>query len=369
MLAKKEINTGRQIEFDYLKGLFIPIILLIHSFQVLGGDKVPNPAYRITYIIATMTGSAIFLFVMGLGSNFSHRTEKQLTKDGLKLIVKEFTWNILAFTVPMVIGQLLLMLFGKETAWGITKDFAVMMVQYINIFFIAGVCYLIIVLLRLIKTPTWLYFALALAFIIVNPFLFMKDKTTGNEIVDYVLTTFAGGRPAVSLCCLTHIPYVLLGVGFGKVIRRTENKTRLYTVISVPAVIIVISYFAYAISVNNGIEALYAFSRVGYIYPSTFKALANCSSVLLTAAVLYGLRNVIGAVKPLHNLLVHLNKKTTLYYAIHPFFFCMLNSLMCYKALSPLVCLIATPIVWVLCWLSILAWEHLLSKRKTIRYK
>ena len=84
MFAKTEVNTGRQVEFDYLKALFIPMILLIHAFQVLGGDTFPVPAYRITYMVATMTGSAIFLFVMGLGSTYSRRTEKQLAKDGIK---------------------------------------------------------------------------------------------------------------------------------------------------------------------------------------------------------------------------------------------------------------------------------------------
>ena len=44
MLAKSEINTDRQVEFDYLKGLFIPMILLIHAFQVLGGDRFSVPA-------------------------------------------------------------------------------------------------------------------------------------------------------------------------------------------------------------------------------------------------------------------------------------------------------------------------------------
>ncbi len=29
MFAKTDVNTGRQVEFDYMKGLFIPLILLI----------------------------------------------------------------------------------------------------------------------------------------------------------------------------------------------------------------------------------------------------------------------------------------------------------------------------------------------------
>lgn len=363
MFAKTEVNTGRQVEFDYLKALFIPMILLIHAFQVLGGDTFPVPAYRITYMVATMTGSAIFLFVMGLGSTYSRRAEKQLAKDGIKLIIQEFIWNVLAFILPMAMGQLLLMLLGKETAWAFTGEFSLMMLQYINIFFIAGICYLLIALLRLVKTPTWLYFVLALGFMIANPFLFMKGKTTGNQVLDYILTMFAGGRSAVSLICLTHIPYVLLGVGFGKLLRRTANKARLYTLISIPAALIVIVYFVHTFVNHEGIDALYAYARSGYLYPSTLKALANCSCILLAAAVLYALRNFIAAIKPLHNLLLHLNRKTTPYYAIHPFFYCLFYSLMGYKASSPLLCLIATLLCWVLCWLSILCWDRLRSRK------
>lgn len=34
MFSKDEINIGRQIEFDYMKGLFVPMILLVHAFQL-----------------------------------------------------------------------------------------------------------------------------------------------------------------------------------------------------------------------------------------------------------------------------------------------------------------------------------------------
>ena len=51
MFAKTEINTGRQIEFDYLKGWFIPLILLIHSFQLMGGSIAETPAYKVVYIV------------------------------------------------------------------------------------------------------------------------------------------------------------------------------------------------------------------------------------------------------------------------------------------------------------------------------
>ncbi len=32
MFSKTDVNTGRQTELDYMKGLFVPVILFIHAF-------------------------------------------------------------------------------------------------------------------------------------------------------------------------------------------------------------------------------------------------------------------------------------------------------------------------------------------------
>jgi arginine exporter protein ArgO len=355
MIAEKEINTGRQIEFDYLKGLFIPMILLIHSFQIMGGTLVP--AYKTAYILGTMTGSAIFLFVLGLGSTYSRRTNSQLVRDGLKLLLYELIWNVLAIGLPMVIGQGVRGLFGMETVWAVVRQRLPVMIGYINIFFIAGVSYLLLGLLRQLKTPTWIYFTLALLLIVLNPYLYMDGKTTGYAVADYVLTMFAGGRPEVSLCFLAHLPYVLFGVGFGRVLRRTTNKARLYRVIAVPAVIVAAAYAWHALSVNDGLDALYAYSGNGYLYPDTIRALANCSCVLLMSGLFYALRNQITAIKPFHAALVHLSKKTTPYYAVHPFWYGLTASLVCFAPRSAAFCLLMTPVVWALCYITIRFWE------------
>jgi len=152
----------------------------------------------------------------------------------------------------MVIGQAIRGLFGLETAWTSTWERMPMMIEYINVFFIAGISYLLLALLRQIRIPAWAYFVLALAFIFINPYLYMDGKSTGVAALDYLLTMFTGGRPAVSLCCLAHMPYVLLGVGFGRVLRRTSDKDRLYKIIAVPAAVILIAYFIYAITCLHG---------------------------------------------------------------------------------------------------------------------
>ena len=353
MLAKTDVNTGRQIEFDYLKGFFIPLILLIHAFQMLGGAVSLVPAYKITYIAATMTGSALFLFVLGLGTTYSRRTDAQLVRDGVRLIIYEFVWNALSLAAPMILAQLARQFLGAQTAWAETWARIPMMLQYINIFFMAGVCYLLLALLRRLKLPTWAYFALALLMMIVNPFLYMNGRTTGNAALDYLLTTFAGGRSGVSLCTLAHIPYVLLGVGFGRVLRRTTDKRRLYKTISVPLCIIVFAYFAYSFASIRELDAFYSYSGIGYVYPGTLRALANCSCVLLCAGGLYALKDRIAGVKPLHSALMHLSRWNTPYYAIHPFFYGFFSSAALYAPYSAAACLAMTPVNWALCYITL----------------
>lgn len=362
MLEKVEINTGRQIEFDYMKGSFTPMILLIHAFQVLRGAEPQVDAYKIFYIIATMTGSAIFMFVLGLGSTYSRRTNAQMAMSGVKLLLWQLLWNTLAMAAPMVIGQTLRGLFGFKSAWVATWELVPIMLQYINIFFIAGMCYFLLAFLRQVKIPTWAYFALALVFAFVNPFLYMYDKRTGIAALDYVLTMFVGDRAEISLCCVAHFPYALLGTGFGMVLRRTENKARLYKIISIPAALLVIVHFVYAFLISGSLDALYVYSSNGYVYPGTLRTMANCASILLMGAALYALSGQIRKWKPLHNALLHFNKMTTPYYAVHPFFYGLFSALALYAPYSSAACVGMTFVVWALCFLTLLAWNSILQR-------
>lgn len=362
MPAKAEVNIGRQIEFDYMKGFFTPMILLIHAFQVLRGAEPQADAYKIFYIIATMTGSAIFMFVLGLGSIYSRRTNAQMAMSGVKLLLWQLLWNIFSMTAPMVVGQILRSLFGYETAWATTYEMALIMLQYINVFFIAGMCYFLLAFLRQVKIPVWAYFALALAFAFVNPFLYMYDKRTGIVVLDYILTMFVGDRAEISLCCVAHFPYVLLGTGFGMILRRTENKSRLYKTISVPGVLIVIAHFVHAFSISDSLDALYVYSSNGYVYPGTLRTLANCASILLMGAVLYALSRQIAKWKSLHKVLLHFNKMTTPYYAVHPFFYGLFSALALYAPYSSAACVGMTFLVWALCFLTLLAWNSILQR-------
>ena len=66
---KNEVNTGRQIEFDYMKGIFMVLIYLIHVFQgTLSKESIVASS---AYIFNSMLGAAMFIFIMGFGTAYS----------------------------------------------------------------------------------------------------------------------------------------------------------------------------------------------------------------------------------------------------------------------------------------------------------
>jgi len=362
-LEKQEVNTGRQWEFDYLKGLFVPMILLIHAFQMLGG--VEEPFYQVLYTVCTMTGSTIFLFVMGLGSTYSRRNEKQMAISGLKLILWQVLWNVFALGLPFLLGQGIRAILGLSMeVWPIALMQTGVLLQYINIFFIAGICYLLLALLRKLRLCTHGYLVLALVFMIASPYLYMMGKTTGIPALDYILTMFVGGRDSVSLCCLPHVAYVLFGVWFGKILRRVSNKSGLYLRILPGALVLGVGYMVYALLKSDSLASLCTFVSDQYVFPGTFRMLANLSWVLLTAALFYALQNKIKAAKWLDGVLLHFNRKTTPYYAVHPFLYSLGCSAAAMVPYGWVACLVMAVVDTGLCYLIIRWWDAITLKRR-----
>jgi len=357
-LSQQEVNTGRQREFDYLKGLFVPMIILIHAFQMMGG--VAEPLYEVIYPLCTLTGSTIFLFVMGLGSTYSRRTEKQMALSGLKLIAWQLAWNVFALALPYLLGQGIRALLHCSTeAWPAAVAQLSLLLQYINIFFIAGVCYLLLALLKKLRLPTWGYLALAGLVFLATPFLYITDFTTGIPALDYLLTLFCGGRDSVSLVFLPHFVYALFGVWFGRILRRTPSKKALYLRLLPGALAIGIAYVVYSLWKSPSLTAFCQFVSQEYVFPGLFRMLANLSWTLVAAALLYALSERIQKHPPLDKALLHFNRRTSAYYAIHPFLFSLIASLAAMAPMGWLPCIVIAVADAFTAWLVIHLWDAL----------
>ena len=362
-ITKQEVNTGRQKEFDYLKGLFVPMIILIHAFQLMGGTG--ERFYELFYPVCTLTGSTIFLFVMGLGSTYSKRTPKEMAFTGVKLILWQVAWNVFALALPFLIGQGGRALFGLSMdMWPVALQQIVVLLQYINIFFIAGVVYLIFALFKKLQLPTWAYLVIAVVLLIVSPFLYISDFRTGIGVIDYVLTMFCGGRDSVSLIFWPNFVYALFGVCFGRLLHHTSSKKRLYACILPVALLVGGVYVMYVVLRSESYSDICYLMSYDYVFSGTFRMLANLSCTLFGAGVLYALRRLIQKITPLDRLLLHFNKRTSAYYAIHPFLYSLIASVMVLAPMDWIPCVIIAVINTVIVWLVIRLWDRIYKPKK-----
>ncbi len=147
IFSHEETNTKRQREFDYLKGIFMLFIYLVHAFQATMSTE--DSVTQWIFMFATMSGAAIFIFVMGIGTVYSRNaTPAGMAKSGVRMVVYQYLNNLvyviaMLIPYPFVSGNLTGV--GRDNLKYLTEVY----IQYINIFFITGIIYFVLALLNL----------------------------------------------------------------------------------------------------------------------------------------------------------------------------------------------------------------------------
>lgn len=266
---------------------------------------------------------------MGLGSRYSRASIGDMVRSGGRLFGYQYLNNI-AYFVSAILPLLILQLFTDMSEAGdmVSKN-SELYLFYINIFFLSGGIYLILALMRWLKTPIWLYAALGIGINAVSPML--VGLHTGYHLIDYVLGGFFGGSPYASFSILNYLPYALLGVVFGEVLKRVADKKRFYIIVGCVSLSIVMLFCFWVFKKYPSFDSLYEYIRVTYIQPDFIRTIANTASVLLLSGLLYFAKDSIAKCAPVKNQLLYFNKHVSKYYAIHPTFFLLAWGFHLYK--------------------------------------
>ncbi|MCL1918502.1 MAG: hypothetical protein FWG14_09330, partial [Peptococcaceae bacterium] len=279
IFADSAINTGRQTEFDYLKGLLWLVILFIHAFQIAGiGAGIESTAYKTIFSIFSMTGAPVFLFVLGMGTRYSNAGIPEMLRSGGKLFSYQYLSNI-AFVAAILLPFFVMSLFGdmsehleSVTGAGISQV-AVVYLLYINIFFLAGGIYMVLALLKKLKSPVWLYAVLGFVINIFSPMLI--GLSTGIFPVDYVLGGIVGGSPFASFSILNYLPYAFFGVAFGELLKRVADKKRFYALCCSLSAVLLAIFSIWAFWSHAGMTELYEYISTTYTKPDFMRTIAN----------------------------------------------------------------------------------------------
>ena len=211
-LKEKEVNTGRQRELDLVKGFLLIMILFIHSFQTIGGvAAAESNVHKILFALFMPTGACLYLFTMGFGSAFTrHSQPKDMVKNGIKLLFYQGLSN-LCYAAVMTISFNIRNSITVEAAGSRELYDANLysMLTFVNIFFIAGMCYLVLAVYRKLNVSLRGYVISAVIVGIISPFT--KLLVSDDPAINWILDMTFGGKGETSFC---FFPYLSLQLHF-----------------------------------------------------------------------------------------------------------------------------------------------------------
>ncbi len=354
IFSHEETNTKRQREFDYLKGIFMLFIYLIHAFQAT-----MSPEDSITqwiFMFATMSGAAIFIFVMGIGTVYSRNaTPVGMAKSGVRMVVYQYLNNFayviaLLIPYPFVSGNL------TGTGRDNFKYLTVVYIQYINIFFITGIIYFVLALLKKLNMSIAGYVIMGAAVSIIAPFLY--GKPVDVPVLGYIMKLLIGDAEFVSFTPLYFLAYAMFGVAFGKILRHVKDKTKFYGMLAVPSTVVIIVWWVLTFrKYGSDISQMYTELSNAYPQPDPWHVVASMAHIFLFAIVFFFMEIICrkdGKLRepknPVARQILYYSEHISKYYALHIIVYFVALGINGYECFQSYQC-------WLLALLSILVTE------------
>ena len=363
-LDKSEVNTGRQREFDYLKGFFMVLIYMIHAFQTTMSPE--DGLFKVVYIFNSMSGAALFIFVMGFGTAYSRQaTPRGMVKSGARLVLYQYLNNLAYVAAFLLPWPLVAAALSPESA-GTLRAVALVYLQYINIFFISGIIYLVMALLKRLNVPVAAWAAIGVGVGLAAPFVY--GRPVNVPVLGYVVQLLIGAAPHVSFTPLYFLSYALLGAAFGRFFRRVRDKRAFYLQILPVCLAVVALWWALALRrYGLGLDGLRGPLGTAYTHPDLWHVAASLAHILAMAAIIFLIidRTGVGEPKnPAARQLLYYSKHISKYYALHPLPYFIALGLHAYRPFTSGQCWLLTLMCMLVTGCAVRLYNHLYDNWK-----
>lgn len=336
ILDQKPVNTSRQSEFDYLKGFFLLFIFLVHAYQATSSYE--DIVIKIVYGFATLSGVAIFMFVMGMGTVYSRNSEpKALAKNGIVMIGYQYLSN-LAYLAALTLPYLFVKnrLDDKQVYYDLLPGY----LQYINVFFITGIIYLALAMAKKCRLSGVGYAVAGLLFAIAAPFLY--GKPVDVPVLGYIVKIIIGEEYFVSFAAIYFLSYAFFGVAFGYLLQRVKDKKVFYSLVMPGCAVVALVWWLFTIKKYGFSDELYQYLCIAYTQPDLFHVVASIAHILFFAGVLYFGDRAMKKSRVFGRQLLYYNRHISKYYAIHIGVFLVIYGFHKYTGFSSWQCWLIT---------------------------
>lgn len=272
----------RHIEFDIAKGISIIGMVFVHVFEEYM-PELEGFSNSLVNVIQTLVGAPCFMFCMGAGIVFSsHSDYKSLIKRGISIFITAYVLNLLRGGISFAIINFNKLPFN-EYIDGFLYDFL-----QVDILSFAGLSLILMGIFKKIDFNEKKIIIASIILSIIGSFVRMINV---GPILNYFVGLFVG---TINPVYPEYIPsyfslfnwfiFVAFGYSFGKRVKETENKKKLYAKLSPTFALIVACYLVYAIPNNIGMinPDLYYFYHL-----TTFDAAISIMSVIAVLGLYY----------------------------------------------------------------------------------
>ena len=354
IFSHEETNTKRQREFDYLKGIFMLFIYLVHAFQATMSPE--DSVTQWIFMFATMSGAAIFIFVMGIGTVYSRNaTPVGMAKSGVRMVVYQYLNNfayVIAMLIPYPFVSGKLTEVGRDNFDYLTEVY----IQYINIFFITGIIYFVLALLKKLNMNITGYVIIGAAVSIIAPFLY--GKPVDVPVLGYIVKLLIGEADFVSFTPLYFLSYAMFGVAFGRILRHVKDKSKFYGMLAVPSAVVIIVWWVLIFrKYGSDISQMYIALSEAYTQPNPWHVAASMAHIFIFAIVFFFIERIgikDGKLRepknPVARQMLYYSEHISKYYALHIIVYFVALGINGYECFQSYQC-------WLLALLSILVTE------------
>ena len=367
-LKEKEVNVGRQRELDLVKGFLMIMIVFIHSFQTIAGaDAAESAVHKMMFALFMPTGACLYLFTMGFGSAFTrHSQPKDMVKNGVKLLLYQGLSNLCygaVMTISFYVRNLLTGVVAGSRELYCANLYS--MLTFVNIFFISGMCYLVLALYRKLNVKLEGYVISAVIVGLVSPFT--KLLVSDNQALNWILDMTFGGKGETSFCFFPYLSYVFLGYVFGKVLRRVpENeKGNFYKKSGLVTGIIAAIWFIGCAVRHPGVDGFFNYMIEQYRTPGLTKVLGSFCMILFVFAVSFWIMPLIEKWKFGYRKLCFYSRQISKMYAVHIGVYWVIGGFAAFYEFNVKECLIWSVIVLLITDLLVQGYLMLTDKRKS----
>ena len=279
LFDKEEINTGRQLEWDFVKVLAIIFMISAHTFDYSGFDQILS--HQLYVILDSVCGgpfsAPVFMIAMGLGMVYTrHNTPKDFIKHGIYLFIIGFILNFVLFIIDLYFYG-----YGEVS---ILNIFCVDILQF------AALTFIIVGIFKKLEIDYKLILIISIICSVISTIIggiYISNIYLG-QIVGYILPVY---NVYSYFPLFNWFIFPAVGITFAKFLRRCKDKSKLYLpmiIFFIVGCIFIIFELKYSLGIFH-VSKLHVEESIGLYYMSTF----NCIICILTVLGLVSICNFV----------------------------------------------------------------------------